>query len=105
MVINHNNKIITDWYQKSVYSGRIIHVLSSYPTYQKKNIIYNLVDRAFLLSGEIFHSKNHEIIIDILIRNEYPLDFINQQINKRFNKIFYIKKDVHINDNTKSQFS
>ena len=50
MVINDNNKIITDWYQKSVYSGRIIHFLSSHPTYQNKNIIYNLVDRAFLLS-------------------------------------------------------
>ena len=103
MVINDNNKIITDWYQKSVYSGRIIHFLSSHPTYQKKNIIYNLVDRAFLLSDKIFHSKNREIIIDILIRNKYPLDFINQQINKRFNKIIYIKKDVHINDNSNSQ--
>ena len=53
---------------------------------------------------KIFHSKNCEIIIDILIRNEYPLDFINQQINKRFSKIFYIKKDVNINNNINSQF-
>ena len=96
-----NYIIITDWYQKSVNSGRIIHFLSSHPTY-KKNIIYNLDDRAFLLSDKIFHSKNREIITDILIRNKNSLDFINQ---KRFNKILYIKMDVHSNDNSNSQFN
>ena len=40
LVIKNNNKIITDWYSKSVYSGRVIHFKSSHPLYQKKNIIH-----------------------------------------------------------------
>ena len=102
LVINDNNNIVTDWYQKSVYSGRVIHFKYSHPLYQKKNIIYNLVDRSFLLSNKKFHNKNRTIIKDILLRNKYPLDFINLHIKNRINKLFYVKKDVHIHKNNEN---
>ena len=56
-LIRKNNSIITNWYQKSIASGRIIHFLSSHPIQQKKNIIYNLVDCAFLLSDKIIPQR------------------------------------------------
>ena len=60
-VIRKNDSIITNWYQKSIASGGIIHFLSSHPIQQKKNIIYNLVDRAFLLSDKIYHKENRQL--------------------------------------------
>ena len=49
-----------------------------------------------MLSDKKFHNKNRITITDIILRNKYPLDFINLHIKNRINKLFYVKNDVHI---------
>ncbi|KYN00647.1 hypothetical protein ALC62_08581 [Cyphomyrmex costatus] len=82
-MIIKNNFIQFDWFQKPTYSGRILNFWSQHPLSQKISVIYGLVDKAFLLSHPEFHKKNLKFIIDILMLNDYPLDFIFEKVNKR----------------------
>ena len=66
---------------------------SHHPIQQKRNIVYNLVDRAFLLSDKSYHKQNRKIITDILLANKYPLHFINTYIDRRLKKINFIRKN------------
>ena len=47
---------------------------SSYCTKERYNFF--LVDRTFLLSDFMFHTKNLIFIINVLLDNDYPLTFI-----------------------------
>ena len=87
LLIRHNNKILTDWYNKPTSSGRLINYHSNHPLQQKINIVYNLVDRAILLSDKKFHRKNLKIVTTLLKNNNYPRRFVKQHVYKRFFKI------------------
>ena len=76
-IIKKNKSIITNCFQKLTSSGRVINFFSNHPIQQKKNIIYNLVDRAFLLSQKSFHKANLRKVKTMLLNNDYPLEFIN----------------------------
>lgn len=52
-----NNRIIHNWYQKPTWSGRYIYFLSEHDISHKKSVITALVDRAILLSNQLFHKK------------------------------------------------
>ena len=78
---------MTDWYIKPTSSGRLINYHSNHPLQQKINIVYNLVDRAVLLSDKKFHRKNLKIVTTLLENNNYPRRFIKQHVYKRFFKI------------------
>ena len=58
LLINNNNKIITNWFQKPCFSGRFLNYNSNHPIYHKIGIVYNLVDRAIKLSEDNFHDSN-----------------------------------------------
>ena len=85
------NDISTNWYRKEIASERMIHFYSAHPIHHKKNIVYNLTDRAFLFSDKKFHKNNRKIITDLLLKNKYPLDFINKQIKTRLRKIAHLE--------------
>ncbi|XP_043479904.1 uncharacterized protein LOC122509736 [Leptopilina heterotoma] len=97
-LVRDNNKIITNWYQKPTSSDRLINYFSDHPIQQKKNIVYNLVDRAISLSNKKFHFDNLKKIKTILKNNNYPIDFIENQIKIRMNKI----KFSDVNNNNKN---
>ena len=56
-------------------------------------MVYNLVDRAFLLSDKQFHDDNGRIIIRILLNNKYPIEFIKVNMRNRLNEIIYVDKN------------
>jgi len=62
-------------------------------------MIYGLTDRAFLLSHPMFHQKNIEFIIDILLLNGYPLDLIFEKIRSRLKTLIYANKNSNRNKN------
>jgi len=82
-IIKNNNKLILDWYHKPTYSGRYLSFLSRHPLCQKRDTIIELVDRMFMLSHPSFYQKNLELIIKILLENDYPLNFICKTISNR----------------------
>lgn len=76
VIIVRNNTIIFYLYKKPTLSGRYLNFNSHHSLRQKKGIVYNLVDKAVRLSYPTFHSKNLKEIIEHLLDNGYPLDFI-----------------------------
>ena len=91
-IIRKNNCLITDWYQKPTSSGRLLNFLSNHPLNQKRNIVFNLTDRAISLSHKSFHKKNIDLIKQLLKNNNYPTNFVNDCISKRLNCIKHKKK-------------
>ena len=57
--------------------------------FEKKNIVYNLVDRAISLSHKTFHDANLKIVKQMLLDNGYPNSFIKKNKKIRKNKIKY----------------
>ncbi|KAK5648492.1 hypothetical protein RI129_003384 [Pyrocoelia pectoralis] len=86
-----DGSIITNWYRKAIKTDRYINFHSNTPVAYKKSIIYGLVDRAIKLSSQQYHKDNINIIKKILMNNNYPLDFINKNIN---NRLLHIKKII-----------
>lgn len=71
-VYKDNNKLITNWYRKSTFSGRYINYFSNHPMKYKINTIINLVDHAILLSDRRFHDSNVSIVKNILKNKLFP---------------------------------
>jgi len=86
-----SGNFIIDWYRKPTFSGRFLNFFSQHPVCQKRGVIYGLVDRIFRLSHPQFHDKNLALIINILLNNDYPLDFIFMTIRNRIKNLILHK--------------
>ncbi|KYN15050.1 hypothetical protein ALC57_12739 [Trachymyrmex cornetzi] len=71
--------------------------MSSHPVSQKRGVVIGMIDRAFLLSYPKFHNKNIVFIIKTLLNNDYPLDFIFDNINARLKSLCYYKQTLKQN--------
>jgi len=78
-----NGKITLDWYHKETFSGRLLSFYSNHSICQKIGTIFNLIDRAVLLSHPRYHQKNIELWINLLLNNGYPLNIIFERIKKK----------------------
>ena len=88
-----NNVISTNWYQKSIASDRVLLFTSNHTVQQKRNMVYNLVDRAFLLSEKQYYDDNQRIITQLLLNNKCPIEFIKIHMRNRLNKILDVDKN------------
>jgi len=87
-----NNTIYLDWFHKGSFSGRYLSFHSSHPWCHKIGTMYSLTDRAFLLLHLMFHQKNLELVVELLLDNGYPIELIFEKMNSRIktlNLIFY----------------
>jgi len=89
-IIKNNNKLEFDWFHKSTFSSRYLNFYSQHPLIQKRGTVINMTDRAFLLSE--ISRKNLHFVVDILLNNDYSLNFIFDTINRRLN--YHFKKHV-----------
>ena len=64
---------------------------SWHPVCHKRGTILSLIDRAFLLTNPKYHQKNIEFVVNTLLNNDYPLNYIFKIINDRL-KILMTKK-------------
>lgn len=67
-----NGKLIMDWYQKPMASGRLLNFCSNHPKHQILNTAKNFIRRVLGLSSDMHHSKNKNRILDILKSNNFP---------------------------------
>lgn len=88
-IIRDNGKLITNWYRKSSSSDRVLNFRSNHSIQLKRNIVFNLIDRAVLLSHEKYHEDNIRLVKKILINNNYEKKFIDKYICQRIHKIKY----------------
>jgi len=81
-LIISDNTIHIDFHKKT-FSGRFLSFYSSHPLCHKIDMMYGLIDRAFLLSHPSYHQKNIELVIELLLENGYPLNLIFEKINNK----------------------
>jgi len=86
-IIVEKNRLKIDWYHKPTFSGRLLNYWSQHPLSQKRGTIMGLVDRAFSLSHPEFHKKNLDLVIRILLDNDYPLKFIFKVMTDRIKSL------------------
>ena len=101
-LILNNERLIFDWYHKPTFSGRYLNFSSQHPICQKRGTVIGLIDRVIHLSHPNFHSKNFSLIIEILLNNNYPLDFIFKTIQDRI-KSLICKSNIHNNIHNKQK--
>ena len=81
-----NNKIVTNWYHKPTFSGRILNYKSNHPIHEKIGVIYSLIYKAVLYSdNKKIQSDNSSLAKSILILNSYPRSFLEMYTKKRHN--------------------
>ena len=96
LTINYDNEgnIKTNWYTKSVWSGRYLNFESYTPYKYKKSVVNSLVDRAVLLTDTEYRPQNLKKIRTVLQNNNYPKNFYEPIIKNRINKIYNSKNSI-----------
>ena len=90
-----NRKFVTSVYRKPTFSGVFTNYESLIPTYQKRGLLHTLLHRSFSKCCD-FKTFHFEIdyLKTILIKNNYPLNFIDWCIKSFLNKLYTPKAVV-----------
>ncbi|XP_053687283.1 uncharacterized protein LOC128736816 [Sabethes cyaneus] len=87
LLIRKNDQTIqTQWYTKSISSGRLINYHSFHPLSQKMNTAINFITRVDRLSTNYTNAEKYSIIQSHLKRNDYPIKLINRCWNRYVNQ-------------------
>jgi len=73
IIINEKKMLEFNWFHKSTFSGHYLNYLSTHKFSEER--CNNGNDRVLLLSPK-FHYKNMKFIVNSLLNNDYPIDFI-----------------------------
>ena len=82
-LIKNNNTLMHNWYRKNTSSDRFLNYKSNHTKSQKIGMVYTLVDKVFKLSHKSFHKENLIKIKNYLIKNNYPIKFIDYYSKKK----------------------
>ena len=84
-----NAKFVTSVYRKPTFSGILMNYESFIPTYQKRGLLHTLLNRSFTICCD-FKTFHFEIdyLKTILMKNNYPLNFIDLYIKSFLNKLY-----------------
>ena len=81
LVRQENQTIKTEWYSKSIASGRFLNYCSNHPMHQKISIAKNFAGRVTEFSTNLDQRTVKTIITRHLKANDYPKGLINKVIN------------------------
>ena len=83
-----NRKFVTSVYRKPIFSGVLTNYESFIPMYEKRGLLHILLHRSFSICCD-FKTFHFEIdhLKTILIKNNYPLNFIDSCIKSFLNKL------------------
>lgn len=83
------NTITTAWNKKPVASGSILNFYLEHPKTVKIAIIQNLIVRVIALSDRKFHNENINKAFILLLRNKYPIKFIDKYAWAKLSQLAY----------------
>ena len=88
-ICRKNGKFVTSVYRKPTFSGVFTSYESFILTYQRRGLLYTLLHRRFSICCDF---KAFHFVFDhlktILIKNNYPLNFIDTCITSFLNKLY-----------------
>ena len=84
-----NDKYVTSVYRKPTFSGAFQQLWKFYSNAPKERILHTLFHRSFSICCDFktFHSEIDHLKT-ILIKNDYPLNFIDSCIKSFLNKLY-----------------
>lgn len=82
-VIVNNEHLEFKWFRKPTFSGRLLNYHSNHPLIHKRGVVIGLTDKIFKLSHLRYQERNFIDMINILIHNSYPMEFIFKTIHNR----------------------
>lgn len=82
LIRQEDDTVKTEWYCKSIASGRFLNFHSSHPMHQKMNVAQNFVKRVMVFSTNLDLKRKREIVHRHLKANDYPKCLINRLINR-----------------------
>lgn len=82
MVRQEDRTIKTEWYTKSIASGRFLNFHSGHPMSLKMNTAFNFAKRVMLFSTNLGPKDIRKTIFSQLQLNDYPPNIINRTINR-----------------------
>ena len=88
-ICRKDGKLVTSVYRKATFSGVFTNYENIIPTCQKRGRLHTLLHRSFSVCCDFktFHFEiNH--LKTILMKNDYPLNFIDSSIKSFFNKLY-----------------
>lgn len=94
------HSIHTQWFTKSMASGRYLSYLSKHPNTHKKSVVTAIIDRAIKLTSPQYRHNTLQKAKSLLMENNYPINYINKICNRRIHA-FYNK--VNISETSPSQ--
>lgn len=77
-VVRVDTRLMVDWYQKPMSSGRYLHYLSYHPLKVKINFIINMKSRVSKICHPTFLDKNLKLLHRLLTSNGYPQGMIRR---------------------------
>ena len=88
-ICRKNGKFVTSVYRKPTFSGVFTNYENFTSTYQKRGLLHTLLQRSFSICCD-FKTFHFEIdhLKTILIKNNYPLNFIDSCIKSFLNKLY-----------------
>ena len=94
VIVNQNGHLSSGWYRKPTDTGLTLNFHSLAPLKYKKSVVIGFVYRIFnsCSTWQLFHEGLEEAKC-ILIKNQYPLDFIEKIFNDTLMKILSSNKD------------
>lgn len=96
LIRTSEQRIVTDWYMKSVSSGRILNFFSLHPLTQKLNTATGFISRVFRLSTCKTLAEKKKTVRGYLSKNNYPIALINRLMNRFSNENANISNNVNI---------
>ncbi|XP_062713674.1 uncharacterized protein LOC134290533 [Aedes albopictus] len=82
LIRQEDDTVKTEWYCKSIASGRFLNFHSGHPMHQKMNVAQNFVKRVMVFSTNLDLKRKREIVHRHLKANDYPKCLINRLINR-----------------------
>lgn len=86
LCIRDGQRIKTNWYHKSTWSGRYLNYKSHLPIIYKRNTISILTNKILDLADPEFHKENFTLLRNTLTNNGYPRKLVNDIIQTTINK-------------------
>ena len=89
LLTRHNNEIETAVYRKKTNTGLYMKWSSLCPIKYKRNLINCLLERSYrICSSYLIMHREFQNITNMMLNNEYPISFIQNQIRQFLNKKF-----------------
>ena len=103
---NNNGQLSSGWYRKPTDTGLTLNFHSLAPLRYKKSVVIGFVHRIYrsCSTWQLFHQGLEEAK-QILVNNQYPLDFIENIFNLTLNKILTVQQNNENENDAESEES